>query len=173
MQSLIQYETARKSKGGLLHMPGNNKNYEDLLKYYIESEIVNYNYHKHLKSMYEADKEKAYRDMSVLPSSSSSSIIKMPEKNYNSQEARNKQIGLYIDDLDVKIAFEQKTLDTVDTWLSECCRSYKQEEMIRMYMIDNQCSDLEKVAKTTGFCVSNIKDTKKRVINRIISKFFQ
>lgn len=153
-------------------MPGNNKNYEDLLKYYIESEIVNYNYHKHLKSMYEADKEKAYRDMSILPSSSSSSIIKMPEKNYNSQEARNKQIGIYIDDLDVKIAFEQKTLDTVDTWLSECCRSYKQEEMIRMYMIDNQCSNADEVAKKTGFSVDLIWKTKERLINRIISKYF-
>lgn len=153
-------------------MPGINKNYEDLLKYYIESEIVNYNYHKHLKSMYEADKEKAYRDMSVLPSCSSSSIIKMPEKNYNSQEARNKQIGLYIDELNVKIAFEKKALDTVDTWLSECCRSYKQEEMIRMYMIDNQCSNADEVANKTGFSESNVKKIKERVINRIISKYF-
>lgn len=151
-------------------MPG--KQYEDLLRNYIESEIINYNYHKYLKSMYEADKEKAYRDMSILPSSSSSSVIKMPEKNYNSQEARNKQIGLYIDDLDVKIAFEQKTLDTVDTWLSECCRSYKQEEMIRMYMIEHQCKDISDVAERLGFSVEHITKTKKRVIDRIILKYF-
>lgn len=153
-------------------MPG-NKQYEDLLKYYIESEIVNYNYHKYLKSMYEADKEKAYRDMSILPSGATGrSVIKMPEKNYNSQEARNKQIGLYIDDLDVKITFEQKTLDIVDTWLRECCRSYKQEEMIRVYMIDNQCSNADEVAKKTGFSESNVRKIKERVINRIISKYF-
>lgn len=154
-------------------MPGNNKNYENLLKYYIESEIVNYNYHKHLKSMFEADKEKAYRDMSILPSASTGgSVIKMPEKNYNSQEARNKQIGLYIDELNVKIAFEQKTLDTVDTWLSECCRNSKQEEMIRMYMIEHQCSNADEVAKKTRFSVDIVKKTKMRLINRIISKYF-
>lgn len=154
-------------------MPGNNKNYEELLKYYIESEIVNYNYHKHLKSMYEADKEKAYRDMNILPSASiGGSVIKMPEKNYNSQEARNKQIGLYIDELNVKIAFEKKVLDTVDTWLSECCRSYKQEEMIRMYMIEHQCKDISDVAESLGFSVEHITKTKKRVIDRIILKYF-
>lgn len=150
-----------------------NKSVEELLKVYVESEIVNYNYHKYLISKYEQNKSKAFSDMNILPSTTTAgSVIKMPEKNYNSQEAMNKQLGLYIDELDEKIAIEQVKLDQVDTWLKSCCSNGRQERMIRLYMIRNQCTEIEKVSSEVEYSIINIMKTKERVINRIISKFF-
>lgn len=151
-------------------MPG--KQLEELQKFYVESEIINYNYHKHLYIKYKAEIERLTRQIKVGPSSSTSSVIAMPEENNHSQEANNLLLARCIDELEGKVALEQKSIDNVDVWISSCCKNEKQEKMIRLYMIEYQCSNSDIVAKETEFSEVNVRKIKERLINRIISKYF-
>lgn len=153
-------------------MPGNNKDYEDLLKYYIESEIVNYNYHKHLYLKYKREKERLTSLIKVGPNASSSSVIVMPEANNHSLEADNLHLARRIDELEEKMKDEKVRIDCVDTWLAECCNTEKQRNVIRVYMIKYMSKDIKEAAKELCCSIENIMKVRKKFINRIILKKF-
>lgn len=154
-------------------MPGINKNYEDLLKIYIESEIVNYNYHKHLYFKHKREKERLTSLIKIGPNASSSSVIAMPEANNHSLEADNLHLARRIDELEDKMKDEKVRIDCVDTWLAECCNTEKQRNVIKVYMIDNLSKDVDRVAEEELRCSrENVLKIRRKFINRIIMKKF-
>lgn len=148
-------------------MPG--KELEELQKVYVESEIINYNYHLHLYQKYKLEIERLTRMIKVGPSSSSGSVIAMPEENNHSQEAENIHLGRLIDELEEKMAYEKSKVDMVDTWLQECCNTENQRRIIQVYMIENQSKKLEETAKELCCSRENVLKIRKRVLKRIIS----
>ena len=62
---------------------------------------------------------------------------------------------------------EEMYLDRVDHWLTVCSSS--QEAMIRQYVMVQQCTNAELAAEITGYSADNIKKTRERILNKIIS----
>lgn len=149
-----------------------DKQYEDLLRNYIESEIINYNYHKHLYTKHKREKERLTSLIKIGPSASSSSVITMPEANNNSQEASNLHLARRIDELEEKMKDEKVRLDCVDTWLAECCNTEKQQNVIRVYMIKYMSRDIKEAAKELCCSRENVLKIRRKFINRIIMKKF-
>lgn len=150
-----------------------NKELEELQKLYVESEIINYNYHKHLYIKYKREKERLTSLIKVGPNASSSSVITMPEANNNSQEASNLHLARCIDELEVKLAYEKSKVAMVDEWIQDCCNTEKQRNVIKVYMIDNLSKDVDRVAEKELRCSrENVLKIRRKFINRIIMKKF-
>lgn len=149
------------------------REFEDLLKKYVESKIINYKYHEIQYRKYSREKDRVSREYKNSgPTFNTGSVIAKPEENNDSVEAHNRIISNRVDELEDLMKQEKTFLDEVDEWIDECCKSDDQRKIIRSYMINNLCTDSEGVAECLKFSEIYIKKTKERFINKIIYKYF-
>lgn len=149
------------------------REFEDLLKKYVESKIVNYKYHELLYRKYEQEKNKiSCKVKSSGPCFRTGSVIPKPEENYNSIDSQNRVLQYRVDELENLMRYEKTFLDEVDVWIDTCCRTKNQHMIIQNYMIDNQCTGVEEVAKLLGYSVTYIMKFRNTFIETIIFKYF-
>ena len=146
--------------------------FEQMCLIYIESEIINYRWHQaqieHYRDM--ADKiRQQYAEELAYPRTGGS-IIRMPE-GVGQHTPWQIELSGRIYELGERAEAEKKYIDQVDRWIAGVCTS-AQETMVRCYMIDQQCRDVDRAADRTGYSPVNVKKTRERVVRKIYSRFF-
>lgn len=94
-------------------------------------------------------------------------MIRMPEGSGSGSPWQIEWSGK-LHELRNKRKVEEKYLDRVDQWFTVCSSS--QEAMIRQYVMVQQCMNAEQAAEITGYSIENIKKTRERVLNKILSR---
>ena len=145
--------------------------FEQMCLIYIESEIINYRWHqtqmKHYRDM--ADKiRQQYAEELACPRTGGS-IIRMPE-GVGQHTPWQIELSGRIYELEERAEAEKKYIDQVDRWIAGVCTP-AQEAMVRCYMIDQQCRDVDRAADRTGYSPDNVKKTRERVVRKIYSRF--
>ena len=145
--------------------------FEQMCLIYIESEIVNYRWHQaqieHYRDM--ADKiRQQYAEELACPRTGGS-IIRMPE-GVGQHTPWQIELSGRIYELEERAEAEKKYIDQVDRWIAGVCTP-AQETMVRCYMIDQQCRDVDRAADRTGYSPDNVKKTRERVVRKIYSRF--
>lgn len=146
--------------------------FEQMCLIYIESEIINYRWHQaqieHYRDM--ADKiRQQYAEELAYPRTGGS-IIRMPE-GVGQHTPWQIELSGRIYELEERAEDEKKYIDQVDRWIASVCTP-AQEAMVRCYMIDQQCRDVDRAADRTGYSPVNVKKTRERVVRKIYSRFF-
>ena len=146
--------------------------FEQMCLIYIESVIVNYRWHQaqieHYRDM--ADKiRQQYAEELACPRTGGS-IIRMPE-GVGQHTPWQIELSGRIYELEERAEAERKYIDQVDRWIAGVCTP-AQETMVRCYMIDQQCRDVDRAADRTGYSPVNVKKTRERVVRKIYSRFF-
>lgn len=146
--------------------------FEQMCLIYIESEIINYRWHQtqieHYRDM--ADKiRQQYAEELACPRAGGS-IIRMPE-GVGQHTPWQIELSGRIYELEERAEAEKKHIDQVDRWIAGVCTP-AQETMVRCYMIDQQCRDVDRAADRTGYSPANVKKTRERVVRKIYSRFF-
>ena len=145
--------------------------FEQMCLIYIESEIINYRWHQaqieHYRDM--ADKiRQQYAEELACPRTGGS-IIRMPE-GVGQHTPWQIELSGRIYELEERAEAEKKYIDQVDRWIAGVCTP-AQETMVRCYMIDQQCRDVDRAADRTGYSPVNVKKTRERVVRKIYSRF--
>ena len=146
--------------------------FEQMCLIYIESEIINYRWHQaqmeHYRDM--ADKiRQQYAEELACPRTGGS-IIRMP-KGVGQHTPWQIELSGRIYELEERAEAEKKYINQVDRWIAGVCTP-AQETMVRCYMIDQQCRDVDRAADRTGYSPDNVKKTRWRVVRKIYSRFF-
>ena len=146
--------------------------FEQMCLIYIESEIINYRWHQaqmeHYRDM--ADKiRQQYAEELACPRTGGS-IIRMPE-GVGQHTPWQIVLSGRIYELEGRAEAERKYIDQVDRWIAGVCTP-AQETMVRCYMIDQQCRDVDRAADRTGYSPVNVKKTRERVVRKIYSRYF-
>lgn len=138
---------------------------------YIESELKNYYWHLAQWKIYDDEQKRIEMEYESLLESPriSGSIIKMPQGSGEKSPWQLDMSGK-IAELEDKKNVEKQYLDQVDKWMKVCTHS--QEKMIKQYIMIQQCKDVTKAARETGYSEDNVKKSRERVLNKIFSAYF-
>ena len=145
--------------------------FEQMCLIYIESEIINYRWHQaqieHYRDM--ADKiRQQYAEELACPRTGGS-IIRMPE-GVGQHTPWQIELSGRIYELEERAEAEKKYIDQVDRWIAGVCTP-AQETMVRCYMIDQQCRDVDRAADRTGYSPVNVKRPGRGWSGRFIRDF--
>lgn len=138
---------------------------------YIESELMNYYWHLAERDRYQRridDLERRYEER-LNERRAGGGIIRLPD---GSQEHSPWQIEWsgQLDELRKRRDIETMYLERVDKWMSVCTKS--QESLIRRYVMIQQCRDPAGSSDLLGYAADTLRQTKRRVLNKIFNEFF-
>lgn len=138
---------------------------------YIESELLNYYWHLAERDRYQRridDLERRYEER-LNERRAGGGIIRLPD---GSQEHSPWQIEWsgQLDELRKRRDIETMYLERVDKWMSVCTKS--QESLIRRYVMIQQCRDPAESSDLLGYAADTLRQTKRRVLNKIFNEFF-
>lgn len=138
---------------------------------YIESELMNYYWHLAERDRYQRridDLERRYEER-LNERRAGGGIIRLPD---GSQEHSPWQIEWsgQLDELRKHRDIETMYLERVDKWMSVCTKS--QESLIRQYVMIQQCRDPAESSDLLGYAADTLRQTKRRVLNKIFNEFF-
>lgn len=139
---------------------------------FIESEIMNYNYHKVMRRKYQDKIDELNQEYNYLLHNPpiGGSIIKMPSRSYNNSNWQLEFKGK-IGRFEEKRNLEDSYIKRVDKWLSEISFDSKHLEVVELFM--KQGNDAVVVADEVGYAEKNIYRIKDSVLNKIYLRFFK
>ena len=139
---------------------------------FIESEIMNYNYHKVMRRKYQEMIDLLNQEYNYLLHNPpiGGSIIKMPSGSYNNSNWQLEFKGK-IGKFEEKRNLEDLYIKRVDKWLSEISFDSKHLEVVELFM--KQGFDAVVVADEVGYAEKNIYRIKDSVLNKIYLRYFQ
>lgn len=139
---------------------------------FIESEIMNYNYHKVMRMKYQETIDCLNQEYNYLLHNPpiGGSIIKMPSGSYNNSNWQLEFKGK-IGRFEEKRNLEDLYIKRVDKWLSEISFDSKHLEVVELFM--KQGFDAVVVADEVGYAEKNIYRIKDSVLNKIYLRYFQ